>query len=311
MMDRRTLLGGGSVALALGACATIPAPAFDPKQRIGVTTVGFRERFASTASDAANADLELLRWPAFVRETFDVPYVECWARHFAYTSLAYCATLRAAAADAGTEIINIQLDPFPADEVDLSSSDVFARMGDIEKVMAWMDRAKACGAPFLRANTDKHVEGRPFVPMIAADSFYRLAEHGQSIGVTILVENHGGYSRDIRNVEAIVRAVDHPFCRAVSDWGNSPGADTAERIASLAPIMDLTALVSAKGRVFDETTWTHRDYDVAAMTEAFERGGFTGVYSIELYNVPPPSDPVAAVRAMIAGVSDGMMRART
>jgi sugar phosphate isomerase/epimerase len=185
------------------------------------------------------------------------------------------------------------------------------RQADIDCVKAWMDISRACGAPFLRANTDKHVEGRPFDVARIADSFRRLAEHGESIGVTILVENHTGYSQEIAKVAAIVRAVDHPFCRALPDWGNSSGADTAARIASLAQIAPLAALVSAKGKTFDETTWEHRDYDVAAMTEAFERGGYAGIYSVELYAVPAPTDPVAAISAMIERVKAGIERART
>ena len=72
---------------------------------------------------------------------------------------------------------------------------------------------------------------------------------------------------------------------------------------TLAP---LTALVSAKGKSFDESDWTHRDYDVVAMTRAFEGAGYTGVYSIELYEVPPPSDAVAATHSMIEAVCQGI-----
>lgn len=306
MIERRTFLSGASAALVAG-CAHRQSTA---RERIGLTTVGFRERFAQTAANPAAADLDALRWPAYVRETFGVSYAEFWSRHLGDLSIAGCQRLRNAASDAGVAIINIQLDPFPQDEVDMAAADQAVRLADIDTVKAWMDRSRACGAPFLRANTDKHTEGRAFDVNVIADSFRRLAEHGQSIGVTILVENHGGYSRDIRNVEAVVRAVDHPFCRALPDWGNSPGATTQERIASLAPLAPYAALVSAKGRTFDEATWTHRDYDVAAMTEAFERDGYTGVYSVELYAEPGPSDPVAAARSMIAGVREGIRRAQ-
>lgn len=311
MIDRRGVLAGGAGTFAvssLGACASLRS---SDTQRLGVTTVGLRERFRSTTSNPSMVDLDLLRWPAFVREMFDVPYVECWSRHFDEQTLSYCERIRAAAENSGTRIINIQLDPFEAEQIDLAETDQTNRLIEIDKVKRWMDLSRACGAPFLRANTDNPTEGRPFDVSVIADSFHRLAEYGQSIGVTILVENHTGYSRDIANVAAVVRAVDHPFCRALADWGNSPGADTAARIASLHPIADITALVSAKGKTFDEQTWTHRDYDVAAMTEAFERAGYAGVYSIELYALPTPSDPVAAIRSMIASVQQGIRSAHS
>jgi sugar phosphate isomerase/epimerase len=307
MIDRREFVGAATATVTAGL-AGIPrfAHSADAKSRIGVTTVGFRERFSSTASVAGNVDLDLLRWPSFVRTTFDVPYVEAWSRHFSELSLDYCEQLRRAASDAGTEMINIQLDPFPEDRVDMAAVDDSRRLADIEAVKRWMDRSLACGAPFLRANTDVPVEGRPFDRDRIADSFRRLAEYGETIGVTVLVENHTGYSRDIAVVEAIVRAVDHSHCRGLADWGNSPGSNTAERIESLRNLTPLTALVSAKGKTFDESDWTHSDYDVAEMTRAFERAGYSGVYSIELYEVPPPSDPVAAVHSMIEAVCRGI-----
>jgi sugar phosphate isomerase/epimerase len=309
MIDRRHVLIGGAAALALsspGACAEPSA-----RERLGVTTVGFRERFASTAQDPAAADLDLLHWPSFVRDTFDIPYAELWSRHFDDVSIDACKILRRAADDVGVKIINIQLDPFPEDDVDMAEADQATRLADVETVMRWMDRSKACGAPFLRANTDKPTPGRPFDLAVIADSFHRLAEYGQTIGVTILVENHTGYSQDVSNVEAVVKAVDHPFCRALPDWGNSFGDTTEDRIASLAPLEPLAALVSAKGKSFDETTWEHKDYDIAKMTEAFERAGYDGVYSVELYDVPAPSDPVAAAKSVIASIVQGIEEARS
>jgi sugar phosphate isomerase/epimerase len=309
MIDRRAFVSGASAALVLSALeARAQAPAAD---RIGVTTVGLRERFRQTARDAAGADLDLLRWPSFVRETFDVPYVELWSRHFDAQTIGYCEQIRAAADDVGAKIINIQLDPFPEDEPDLAATDSVQRLLFVDDVKRWMDRSAACGAPFLRANTDKPTPGRPFDLDVIADSVRRLAAHGETIGVTILVENHTGYSQDIANVEAVVRAVDHPYCRGLADWGNSSGDTTEARIASLAPLAPLTALVSAKGKTFDETTWEHADYDVVRMTAASERSGFAGVYSVELYAVPGPSDPVAAVKSMIASVEQGIEEARS
>lgn len=307
MMDRRIFLSGAASALtlpALAGCAAEP-----PSDRIGMTTVGFRDRFASTAQDAANADLTAMAWPAYVRDNFGLSWVEFWSRHIDDPSIAACERLRRAAADAGTQIINIQLDPFPEDDVDMAAADTAVRLADVEKVQRWMDRSAACGAPFLRANTDKPTQGRAFDVDVIADSFRRLAEYGEGTGVTILVENHTGYSQDIENVAAVVRAVDHPYCRALADWGNSPGETTADRIASLAPIQPLTALVSAKGKSFDESDWTHRDYDIAQMTAASERAGYDGVYSVELYDVPAPSDPVAASRSVIAGIRQGIEEA--
>jgi hypothetical protein len=47
------------------------------------------------------------------------------------------------------------------------------------------------------------------------------------------------------------------------------------------------------------------------MTESSERAGYKGVYSIELYAVPGPSDPVAAIHSMIARVQAGIRSAQS
>ena len=69
-----------------------------------------------------------------------------------------------------------------------------------------------------------------------ADSFRQLAAYGKKIGVKILVENHIGYSADIDKVVAVVKAVNDPYCRAMSDWGNTPSSSPEARVAGLSKL---------------------------------------------------------------------------
>lgn len=266
--------------------------------RIGATTVSFRMRFPSTRPKGATVgdpDLSLLDVPAMFVERLGVSNVEVWSKHFGEGTVAYGEKLRAAAERAGARIINVQMDEPP---FDLSSPEAEKRKACIEFTKGWMDIAAACGAPSMRANTGG-AKGEAFDLATTVDSFKRLAEHGERVGVKVLVENHGGHSMGEGNVAAIVKGVGGPWCRALPDFGNMPGEVTMEqRVAFLATMFPLADLISAKGMEFDPG-YRHTSYDIAGCVRAAEAGGFKGIYSVECWApkyVPP--DPIQAIRSV-------------
>src|SRR5262249_12591067 len=154
-----------------------------------------------------------------------------WSAQFAEMSLDYCKQIKAAADAVGSKIIDIQVDG----RENLSDPDPAKRADSIAQIKQWMDRAAAVGAPRMRANTGG---GPPEAWDVkrTADSFRQLAEYGKKIGVKILTENHIGYSADIDKVVSLVRAVNDPNCRVISDWGNTPSTSAADRLAGLSKL---------------------------------------------------------------------------
>jgi len=250
--------------------------------RIGCTTVSFRQRFAATrpkGMSSGGSDLTLLEVPAFFADRLGILNVEVWSKHFAEPTIVYAEKLRTAAGRSGARIINVQLDEPP---FDLCASDATKRRVAVEAARHWMNVAAACGAPSLRANTGGR-PNEPFVLATAVDSFRVLAEHGERLGLKVLVENHGGHSANLENVAAIVAGVNSPWCRSLPDFGNFPAdLPMATRIAQLQSILPQAALVSAKGAEFD-ADYRHMSFDVAACVRAAERSGFQGIYSVELW----------------------------
>ena len=313
-MNRRSMLALGTRALAafpvlartgpLGAftgaqpAPTIPAGIL---RRIGITTVCFRDRFTQTREKSAGPipagqELTLLTAPRFIADTLGLHNVEVWSAQFADQSIDYCRQVKAAAEAVKSRIINVQVDG----PENLSDPDAAKRAASIQAIKQWMDRAAAVGAPTCRANTGG---GPPegWDVKRTADSFRQLAEYGRTINVKILVENHIGYSADIDKVVAVVKAVNHPYCRALVDWGNSPSGSIETRIAGLSKLFPLIELVSAKELDFDEQN-RHINYDVVPIIKATEAAGYKGIYSIEFYG-KPPRDTVAAAKDMIAALS--------
>jgi sugar phosphate isomerase/epimerase len=313
-MNRRTFIRFGThaaavlpiwaAAPAVASAARVPAAAQPVpaavRRRIGITTVCFRERFTQTRGKAAgplapDQELTLLTAPKFVAETLGLHNVEIWSAQFADLSLDYCRQVRAAAEAVKSRIINIQVDG----QENLSDPDAAKRAASVDTIKKWMDRAAAVGAPTCRANTGG---GPPqdWDVNRTADSFRQLAQYGRTIGVKILVENHVGYSADIDKVVAVVKAVDNPYCRALSDWGNTPSGSPEARVAGLSKLFPYLELVSAKELDFDEQN-RHVNYDVVPLIRATEASGYKGLYSIEFYG-KPPKDVVAAARDMIAAL---------
>jgi sugar phosphate isomerase/epimerase len=314
-MHRRDFLQKGlavGLTLPLWACAkqdadtaatagadSSAAPASDPRlARIGITTVCLRSRFPRTRSmgePTTAPDLTLLTAPEFIATELGLHNVEVWDLHFDDQSIAYCEQVKAAAAKVGSRISNVQVDSL----ADLSAPDKATRDKGIVQAKEWMDRAVALGAPSIRVNTGGKEGGK--MPLeTTADSFKQIAEYGQQVGVTVLVENHTGYSRDIANVVALVDAVNHPMCRVLCDYGNTPAGTMEERIASLSRLFPKLAFVSAKGVAFDDK-FQPTKYDYGALVKATEDSGYRGIYSIEMWPDPgeqPPSDPIAAAKVM-------------
>jgi sugar phosphate isomerase/epimerase len=302
-MNRRRFLQHSSRALAAAplfslaswsrdtALQSIPAAVLN---RIGITTVCFRERFPATLSKGATAppggDLTLLTAPKFIADELGLHNVEIWNAQFAETSIDYCKQIKAAAAAVGSKIIDVQVDG----SENLSDPDPAKRAASIATIKQWMDRAAAVGAPRMRANTGG---GRPEAWDVnrTADSFHQLADYGKTIGVKILIENHIGYSADIDKVVQLVKAVNDPNCRVISDWGNTPSTSPADRVAGLSKLLPHLELVSAKELDFDGQN-KHVSYDIVPLIKATEASGYRGIYSIEFYSDKPPRDVVAAAK---------------
>ena len=313
-MKRRDFLKRSGLAMAAsmtspmlqrsGLAETSRQPSAEKMKRIGCTTVCFRLRFPQTRPKGhapTEPDLSLPDVPTLFAEKLGVHNVELWSMHFAEHTPAYCAKVRRAIEKAGSTLCNIQLDE-PG--YNLSHPDKAERLKSVQFCKEWMDRSAACGATSMRANVGGGRKGPAFDVEVTADSFAQLAEHGQEIGLTILVENHGGHSGVPENVVAIVKTVDSLWCRTLPDFGNVPKDFSQEqREVFLSKIFPWAHLVSAKGMVLDEQ-YKHLTYDIGRCVKLGESMGFKGIYSAEQWApayIPP--DPFRAVQTIIADVA--------
>ncbi len=322
-MKRREFIRNTSFALAAAAVSSGNRPSWaadrpvrspEKMKRVACTTVCFKDWFPQTRfgqKSVAERDITLLEIPDLFADRLGVHNVEVWDKHFEETSLAYCEKLRLAAERAGSKIVNIQLDAqnYDCDQdasgaaltgaLNLSHRDKVERQRSVDFVRRWMDRAAACGATSLRANTGRS-EGAEFDLDITIDSFRQLAEHGQAINVKILVENHGANAGNPEKLVSLVKGVNSPYCRTLPDFGNIPkGADEAFRHKAMELLFPMAHLVSTKGMGFDERM-RHTPYDFAACMRIGESSGFEGIYSAEYWDpTGMPYEPLAVANRLV------------
>lgn len=315
-MNRRRFLEYGSRALALSPLLRVAEGAGLPlyaqaipaavMNRLAISTDCFRLQFKPTFARGQSAPpgnlplLTPLTAPKYIADQVGIHNVEIWAPHVEDLSIAYCREIKAAAAAAGSRIANVQLDVLTPPDYDLQSANETERARSIVFVKEWMDRTAALGAPHIRVNPG----GRPgdAIPERVIDAYRQLAAYGKTINVKVLVENHTGLSRPIPGCIDIVRRVNDPFCRALSDWGNTPAASQAARVEALTQMFPLIEFVSAKEVDFDEQN-RHISYDIVPIIQATEASGYRGLYSIELWGDRQPVDVVAAVKDMMQTVA--------
>ena len=322
-MDRRSFIAGAvpfAGALIAGCkpgTPAVPAAPASPAaalplteaqaKRIGMTMVSWRHNMTPSIPQigepfSTGPKFDVLTAPKYFKDTFGVTNVEVWNSQFPDKGPEFLAKLRGACESIGSRIIDLQLDQTPDEPCDLSSTDGKVRADSIAVAKAWMDRAKLLGSPLMRVNVDSGAPNLPLVLGPAVESFKALAEYGQSISVKILVEKDIGASANVDNCVQILKGVNHPFCRAIIDWGNSQATTPEARVADLSKLFPWVELVSAKGLRFDEN-YNHIDYPIAPLVAATEASGYKGVYSIELYQEPnPPADTVAAETSMIKAI---------
>lgn len=297
-MRRRELIAALAGFPALARAAAVPRRKLD---RLALSSSTYRANYDGRFSvEAAAPRLSHLTFPQYARDRFDIRHIELWDQQFGPegATVERCRAVRAAADRAGVSIVNIEVEDLP----NLGPADPGARAAAIAAGKAWLDKGRILGAASIRVNVSRRQD--PVDLASAILTLRAMADYGRSLGVRVLLENHGGYTASIGDMVALVRAVDHPFCRIEVDWGawSLPG----DRYADIRAAMPLVHIVSAKGEQFDEGTYAHTSFDTARLVREAEASGFRGLYSIELYATPAPKDTDQAVRAYIAAITENM-----
>ena len=280
--------------------AALPAAVFLPPLMTRSTEPLFSISLAEWSLHKAlyAGELDNLDFPAVTRTEYGldaVEYVNSFFKDKAEDE-GYLRELKQRADDNGVKSLLIMCDGEGA----IGDPDPAARTRAVENHYRWVEAARYLGCHSIRVNAQSG--GTPEEQReLAADGLRRLVEFAAPREVNVIVENHGGLSSNGEWLASVIRAVDHPRCGTLPDFGNfRVGEDEwYDRYKGVAELMPFAKAVSAKSNDFDESgKERHTDYE--RMLGIVLAAGYKGYVAIE-YEGTELSEPdgIRATKALL------------
>jgi sugar phosphate isomerase/epimerase len=226
-----------------------------------------------------------LDFPVKARKDFGlsgVEYVNSFFKDKA-SDTAYLTELKKRCDDNGVTSVLIMCDG----EGLMGDTDTAKRQQTVENHYRWVDAAKFLGCHAIRVNCG----GDGTMEMVAAagaESLRKLSEYGQTAGISVIVENHGGYSSNSEWLTGVIRSVGLPNCGLLADFNNfclkqgenNDCLEWYDRYKGVGEMMPYAKGVSAKTLDFDaEGNCLETDY--VKMLAIVKTAGYTGYLGVE------------------------------
>lgn len=255
--------------------------------------------------------LHPLDFPKTAKEQFDISAVEyvnrCFKDHYADDDLSYVPELKKRCDDLGVKSLLIMIDR----QGDLGDPDDAKRQAAVENHFKFVEAIKALGGHSIRVNA-RSVGTPEEQHKLAVDGLSRLTEFGARHDINVIVENHGGLSSNGQWLAAVIKAVNHPRCGTLPDFGNfcmdwdrkdDPSA-WYDRYKGVAEMMPFAKAVSAKSNDFNDAGEEIRT-DYRRMMKIVIDAGYRGHVGIEYEGDKlPEADGVRATKKLLEKVRE-------
>jgi L-ribulose-5-phosphate 3-epimerase len=213
----------------------------------------------------------------------------------------YLRELRRRAEDHGVRSLLIMCDGEGA----IGDPDGAARTQTVENHYKWVEAARSLGCHAIRVNAQSR--GTPDAQRaLAADGLRHLVEYAAPRDIDVIVENHGGISSDGAWLASVIRAVDHPRCGTLPDFGNFQigPSEWYDRYQGVRELMPFAKAVSGKSHDFDaEGNETGTDF--LRMLRIVLDAGYRGWVDVEYEGdrLPEP-EGIRATKALLERVRE-------
>lgn len=227
--DRRRFLAASSTLATgsfLASCGSDDAPAPEATETEAGPHYGISLAQWSMHRALKGGELDNLDWPAFTKENFGIEALE-WVNQFFYEEHPtlgyqprggdYIAQMKQRVADQGMKSLLIMCDRVG----NLGDPDTTKRGNAVEGHFAWLDAAKELGCHSIRVNAGSDPKLSPEKQAdLCMDGLRRLSEHAATLGLNVIVENHGGLSSNGAWLAGVLAGVGLDNCGALPDYGN-------------------------------------------------------------------------------------------
>lgn len=247
--------------------------------------------------------MDHLDFPKVAKQEFGIDAVEYVNQMFMdkATDAKYIGEMKKRCDDLGVRSVLIMCDR----EGDLGDPDAGKRAKAVDNHHKWADAAKTLGCHSIRVNA-KSAGSYDEQVKLAADGLAKLGDYGATLGLNVIVENHGGLSSNGAWLAAVMKAVGKPNVGTLPDFGNFRVSPTEEydRYKGVAELMPFAKGVSAKTHEFDERgNETHTDY--MKMMKIVLAAGYHGHVGIEYEgDKKPERDGVRATLDLLKRVRE-------
>jgi L-ribulose-5-phosphate 3-epimerase len=170
----------------------------------------------------------------------------------------YLKDLKKVADDNGVKSVLIMCDGEGA----LGDADEKRRATAVSNHKRWIEWAKFLGCHSIRVNAQSSGSYEEQLER-AADGLTKLTELAKTMGIAVIVENHGGLSSNGEWLAKVMKKVNKPECGTLPDFGNFriSGTEMYDRYKGVDQLMPFAKGVSAKSHDFDDKgNEVHTDY---------------------------------------------------
>lgn len=210
--------------------------------------------------------IKLLDFPKICKRKFKIKAVELNQPLFPSSDPEYLQKIKDSLR--GMKVVNICLG-FSA----LSASE---NEDELRKIENWIKIAKDLNSLSIRVNTGGKKVNQEAIQQVI-QGYKKIVSSAEKEGIKVLIENHGGISKDAKTIVRIIKEVNHPLLRTCPDTGNFSLNSRYQELQRMAPSMSIGHIKTYK---FDkegkETT-----IDVGRCIGIFKKAGFDGFLSIE------------------------------
>ena len=198
------------------------------------------------------------------------------------TDVSYLKEMNRRAEDHQQKNILIMIDG----EGGLAEKNAKKRLVNIENHYKWVEAAQVLGCHSIRVNLSGG-EDRLDAQKAGIDSLNRLAEFAKSYDVSVLVENHGGFSSDGNWLSNVMQNVSRENIGTLPDFGNfcierkeQECISAYDRYQGMSELMPFAKALSAKSHAFDEQG-NETQSDFFRMIEIAKKNQYSGYVGIE------------------------------
>tara|TARA_A100001011_G_scaffold155087_1_gene163581 strand:+ start:583 stop:1599 length:1017 start_codon:yes stop_codon:yes gene_type:complete len=180
----------------------------------------------SFASELLYGKMSILDFPRLVRNEFDLDAAEFWNIPFAnkIRDNNFVKEINLRTDDNGlinTLMLVDLIDIKNGSSISLCSKDKREREIAIEKHKEWLDFSKSIGCSSIRVNLWSNNMTMDEVTKYSVESLLTLLEYSEKIDMSIVIENHGGYTADAFWLIKLIKSINHKRLGVLPDFGSN------------------------------------------------------------------------------------------